>query len=130
MIKNELFLWKFITIILLVFIMIIIFKSEKQIQTINISNFKGLTYINYETSKFAIIRRISCPTCGLFSFYIVHLGCINKYINMGYIPIIDVMSFPNVFNGFNLSANNIWEFFFDQPFGCTLKETKKKSKIN
>ena len=68
--------------------------------------------------KFAIIRRLDCSTCGLFSYYIVYLGCINKYINEGFIPIVDLQSFDNIFNGFNVSSstNNPWEYFFQQPY--------------
>jgi hypothetical protein len=32
--------------------------------------------LNIENSNFAIIRRAFCPVCGLFSNYIVFLGCI------------------------------------------------------
>ena len=32
-----------------------------------------------KTKKFAIGRRVECPQCGFFSFYIVNLGCIYKY---------------------------------------------------
>jgi hypothetical protein len=48
---------------------------------------------------------------------------------MGYIPIVDVMTFPNVFNGFNISKKNYWEDFFNQPFGYTLEEIKKRAKM-
>ena len=82
----------------------------------------------YSHIKFAIIKRTNCPTCGLFSFYIVHLGCINKYLNLGYIPIIDLKSFPNIYNCFNISNKNIWEIFFDQPYGFKLEEVLKMSK--
>ena len=30
--------------------------------------------------KFAIIRRKNCIACGLFSYYIIHLGCIINYL--------------------------------------------------
>ena len=46
----------------------------------------------------------------------------------GYIPIIDIKSFPNVINGFNTSKSNYWELFFEQPFGYTLEEVKKNAK--
>ena len=74
--------------------------------------------------KFAIIRRLDCSTCGLFSYYIVYLGCINKYINEGFIPIVDLQSFDNIFNGFNVSSstNNPWEYFFQQPYDYKLKD--------
>ena len=67
--------------------------------------------------------------CGLFSFYIHYLGCINNIIIAGHIPIIDLESFPNIFNGFNISINqNPWEYFFEQPFGYKLKDVKKYGK--
>jgi hypothetical protein len=46
----------------------------------------------------------------------------------GFIPVIDIKSFPNIINGFNTSNQNYWELFFDQPFGYTLEEVKKKAK--
>ena len=54
--------------------------------------------LNIENSNFAIIRRAFCPVCGLFSNYIVFLGCINDFIHKGFIPIIDMQSYGNVFN--------------------------------
>ena len=54
------------------------------------------------------------------------MGCINKYFKKGYIPIIDLKSFPNVLNGNNLK-DNLWELFFEQPFGYTLDEVLIKA---
>ena len=63
--------------------------------------------INYNQSKKQldfgyfhkfVILQLKNPICGLFCFYINYLGCINQYINLGFIPIIDLQSFPNVFN--------------------------------
>lgn len=88
---------------------------------------KNKTNHEYKNIKFAIIRRTNCPTCGLFSFYVVHLGCINEYLNKGYIPIIDLKSFRNVYNCYNESKNNPWEFFFVQPYGFTLEEVLNSS---
>ena len=82
---------------------------------------------DYNKRKFAIIER-RCYHCGLFSFYIVSLGCIHKFLMKNYIPIIDLKSFPNAINGFNTSKNNYWELFFEQPFGYTLEEVKKNAK--
>ena len=76
--------------------------------------------INYKTSKFAILYR-RCPYCGLFSFFITSLGCINKYFKKGYIPIINFKCFPNVLNG-NKLYYNLWETFFEQPFNFTLEK--------
>jgi len=53
----------------------------------------------------------------------------NKYINEGYIPIVDLKSYPNGYNGFNTSINyNPWELFFEQPYNYTMKEVLKNAK--
>ena len=77
-------------------------------------------------NNFAILI-IKCQTCGLFSFYIHYLGCIKIFLNKGYIPIIDLVSYPNIFNKFNpnYSNKNPWELFFNQPYGYTLENIKK-----
>ena len=48
----------------------------------------------------------------------------------GYIPIIDLYSFNNIFNSFkiNTSAQNPWEIFFAQPYNYTIKEVLIKAK--
>ena len=83
---------------------------------------------DYDTKKFAIMRRTECPDCGFFSFYIVHLGCIKRYLEKGYIPIIDLQSFKNIYNKRNKSVYNPWEVFFYQPYNYTLAEVKKYAK--
>ena len=83
---------------------------------------------DYKNKKFAILQRLECPQCGFFSFYIVHLGCMNKYLNLGYIPIIDLKFFPNVYNGNDTKKNNPWEIFFYQPYNHTLDDVIKYAK--
>lgn len=98
-------------------------------------NISSLNYIkkkiefNNDNNKFAIIQ-YRCKICGLFSFYIYYLGCVGTYLSKGYIPIIDLSTFPNMFNGFkeNSSKNNPWESFFSQPFGFSLKKVIKNAK--
>jgi len=80
---------------------------------------------DYKTKKFVLFGRKEYPFCGFFSFYIVHLGCANKFINEGYIPIIDLLYFKNIFNKGNKSIYNPWELFFHQPYNYTLEEVKK-----
>ena len=91
---------------------------------------KPINKIDYKNITFAIIRRKACSTCGLFSDYIVFLGCINHFIKNGYFPIIDTQSYKNIFNEFNgnKSNENPWEFFFYQLFGQKLDNIKKKAK--
>ena len=79
--------------------------------------------------KFAILRRTGCEPCGLFSYYIVHLGCIINYLKHGYIPILEVASFSNIFTGNNKPMNNPWEEFFNQPCGYTLNEVVKMKNV-
>lgn len=91
---------------------------------------KNKINLDYENHSFAILRRTNCRYCGLFSYFIVYLGCINKYVSLGYIPIIDLKSFPNIFNKMNASLlnSNPWELFFYQPFRYTLENIEKKVK--
>lgn len=86
--------------------------------------------LDYDNYTFLIIKRENCSLCGLFSDYIIFLGCINEYISRGLIPIIDLQSYNNVFNGFNvnLSNENPWEIFFNQPFGYSLNDVLRKGK--
>ena len=79
--------------------------------------------------KFAIIRRKNCIACGLFSYYIIHLGCIINYLKHGYIPILETASFPNVLAGSEITSDNPWEKFFNQPCGYTFKEVVKMKNV-
>ena len=78
-----------------------------------------------KTKNFVILQRLECPQCGFFSNYIVHLGCIYRNLLLGNIPIIDLKSFPNVYNGNNTSKKNPWELFFYQPYNFTLEDVTK-----
>ena len=83
---------------------------------------------NYENDKFAILTN-KCNNCGLFSFYIYYLGCVNKYILEGYVPVIDMKSCPNPYNNFTVtSKTNPWEYLFEQPYGYTLDEALQNAK--
>ena len=109
----------FIITLLLIFYIIYYFLVSVKIKL------KNRDSLNYKISKFAIIIR-RCPQCGLFSFFITSLACINTYFNKGYIPIINIKCFPNVLNG-NKLHENLWELFFEQPFGYTLDDVLKNA---
>ena len=70
-------------------------------------------------------------TGGLLSYYYTNIGCVHDYLLNGYIPIIDLISHPNIFNGFNSTTitKNPWEIFFNQPFNYFLDNVKKKKNI-
>ena len=86
--------------------------------------------LDYENVNFVIIKRTTCPICGLLSIYIVYLGCVRKYLIQGFIPILELESYENAINGFrvNPSKGNPWEYYFNQPFGYKYKDIKKKAK--
>ena len=83
---------------------------------------------DYLIKNFSIIRRIECPTCGFFSHYIVYTGCIYKFLSEGYIPIVDLQSFKNIYNYGNRTIKNPCELSFCQPFNYTLEEVKLYAK--
>lgn len=63
------------------------------------------------------------------AYYYFNLGCVHEYIINGYIPIIDLISHPNIFNGFNTNiTKNPWEEFFYQPYKYTLLDVKNNAK--
>ena len=92
------------------------------------NNFYNL-YITEYNNKFIIIK-YNCRVCGLFTIYVNFLNCINTFINKGYIPIIDLNAYPNIFNKFNSSNinKNPWEEYFHQPLGFSLEQVKANSK--
>ena len=147
--KNKIF----ISIIVILFYIIAIipfiyanfFKSKKDIiiyklnklDTLwnnninNITTIENIKKYDYENRIFAIVKRDNCPVCGLFSYFSVHLGCILEYLGKGYIPLIEVDSYGNVFNSFNKNSSkdkNLWEMLFNQPFNYSLNEVKKNAK--
>lgn len=83
--------------------------------------------LDYENINFIVIRRVSCSTCGLFSNYLAYLGCMRKYLIMGFIPILDFESYRNIINGFVIdsSKGNPWEYYFNQPFGYNYNDVKR-----
>ena len=98
-------------------------------KNININNeFSNLHYFLKYNNTFIVIK-YTCKTCGLFTIFNSFLDCINTYINKGYIPILDLKSYPNIFNGFNVTSlnKNPWEYYFEQPFGLSLETITKKA---
>ena len=122
--KKKLFVYKLILffIVSLISNYIITLDVSKKEEVNN--NFIPSKKLEYKNKNFIIIER-ECVNCGLFSFYIVCLGCIHKYLLDGYIPIIDLKSLPNVINGFKSINTNVWDIFFQQPFGYTLENVLK-----
>lgn len=89
------------------------------------------SFQNYNFNFAIITRNFNCSN-GLFGYYVAYISCLHNYLNNGYIPILDLSLFPNIFNQFNnktLERNdNPWELFFNQPFDYKLKYVKKYAK--
>lgn len=123
--------------LLIIIYIYIYYNKEYKTQTILNNNIKfnisllNRKLLNYDKENFIIIKN-PCKTCGLFSYYKIYISCILKFIIKGYIPIIDLVSFNNILNGFKADSSrqgiNPWEYFFNQPFGYTLKNVINKGK--
>ena len=104
--KNYKLKFNFLCILILIIIIIntcfITNQKEKKIENMFKNWFKSKDYKN---NKFIIIQH-NCNTCGLFSFYKVSIGCILKYLLKGYIPIIDLKTYPNIINGNDTNKNS------------------------
>ena len=127
---NKLKYFKIISLIILFIMLLIIFFFKKD----NLNNNYGLSfelkmkdYAN-DSKKFAIFNRYRGWDCGFFSNYLVHLGCMRHYVEEGYIPIVDLQSWPNRYNDKNTSKYNPWELFFYQPYNYTMGEVKQYAK--
>ena len=85
---------------------------------------------DYKSYNFAVIRRTRVHASGLFSDYKNFLGCLRDYLLRGFIPIIELQTYKNSINGFevNLLKENPWEYYFNQPFGFKYNIVKKKAK--
>ena len=129
--KSKIFA-KFYKIITIFFMTILYFFNIFINENIDQNNNYGLTLEqkmkDYLTKNFSIMKRFECVDCGFFSFYIVYLGCINKLLSIGKIPIVDLKTYTNAFNKGNTSIYNPWELFFYQPYNYTLEEVKKYSR--
>ena len=77
---------------------------------------------SHKGKKYGVIRR-NAPNCGLFSFYIVIVGGINKCIEEGLIPVIDMQTYKNPYlDDAKVGKENAWELYFRQPMDIGLKD--------
>ena len=104
------------------------FKKESLNNNYGLSFEQKMKDYNNPSKKFAIFNRYNGWDCGFFSNYIVHLGCMRHYLEEGYIPIVDLQSWPNRYNEKNTSLYNPWELFFYQPYNYTMGEVKQYAK--
>ncbi len=76
--------------------------------------------------KYVVIKRYG-DHLGLFSYVITNIGNINKVIQEGKIPVIDMQTYPNAYlEEGEVGLKNAWEFFFEQPMNISLKDIEGK----
>ena len=83
----------------------------------------------YPDKKFYIIRRHS-REAGLFSFFITNLGSIVKAVDEGYIPVIDMMNYPNsLIPESMVGKHNAWDDYFFQPSDYSMEDIARAKNI-
>ena len=128
---QKIYIKKLIAIYILFYLFYHYIKLKKNLGLIyNIINYNRVNFkLDYEHKTFAIIKRETCYSCGLFSYYKLFLGCVVKHLIRGEIPIIDMQTDKNMYNRYNSSSNeNPWESFFSQIDGYSLISVKKYAK--
>ena len=74
-----------------------------------------------DPDRYFVIRRKG--DLGLFSYVITTLGQIDWALNHRFVPVVDMMSYPNTYLGTDLvGTKNAWEYFFEQPLGIGLSD--------
>ncbi len=79
-------------------------------------------------ATYYVIRRDN-KTIGLMTYLCLYLAHIEYAVSRGFIPVIDMQSFDNMFLEQNeVSKINAWEFYFKQPF-VKLSDLKNKKTV-
>lgn len=74
-----------------------------------------------ENTYFVICR--SYKGIGMYTHVCVYLSFIAYAINKGYIPVIDMCNYPNIYmKDENIGKCNAWELYFEQPMGISLND--------
>ena len=77
-----------------------------------------------------IVRRRD-ENVGLFSNYLVFSGSVRHAIQRGYLPVIDMRNYYNksLMSPDMLGKENVWEWFFLQPFDVNLDKALKSDNV-
>lgn len=76
---------------------------------------------------FYVIRRAGSKV-GLFSLVMTTLGYIKYAVDKGYIPVVDMSNEDNTYMEEG-KKGNVWEYYFEQPCGYTLKDIETSKNI-
>lgn len=87
-------------------------------------NDKSEHYIKRDESSKATYYIIRCSRGGgLFYTYNQVAGHIRYALSKKYLPVVDMKNYPNSYLApENLSKENAWEYYFEQPLGIDLEE--------
>ena len=78
---------------------------------------------------FFVIRRANCKA-GLFSFVMTNMAMVKYALDRGYIPVVDMQTEKNTYlDEDQVGKRNVWEFYFEQPCGCSLNDIAKSRKV-
>lgn len=78
---------------------------------------------------FYVIRRRDLY-CGLFSLFLTNLQRIDDAVKMGYIPVVDMQNYFNIYLAEDkIGKENSWEYFFEQPMGYGLQDIARSRNV-
>lgn len=101
-------------------------KKRLKSSVINILNPGSDTGANREDIKDSLSKKKYCvlqrkaDECGLFSYFIILLGGLDYCKKNNLIPVIDMLSYGNMYQ--DGQKINSWELFFEQPAGVGLEK--------
>ena len=78
--------------------------------------------------QFYVVRRANAKV-GLFSLVLTSLGYIKYALDQGYIPIVDMQNYGHLYKGAKEEHLNMWEYFFEQPCGYSLKDISRSKRV-
>ena len=82
-----------------------------------------------EEIVFYVIRRAP-EEIGLFSYFMTNLGLIAYALGKGYVPVIDMENYENMFlEHSDIGKKNAWEFFFEQPCGYSIEDISRSKNV-
>lgn len=78
---------------------------------------------------FYVIRR-NYGYIGLFSIFITHLGRIKYALERGYIPVIDMQNYPNLYlEDDEIGRVNAWEYYYHQPTEYNMEDVMQAKNV-
>lgn len=91
---------------------------------------KKISLGNENPDKYFYVIRRAPEEIGLFSYVLTYLGMIVYAQEKGFIPVIDMQNYYNMFlERDEIGKVNSWEYYFKQPTGYSLKEIQSSRHV-